>query len=145
MYGFLGCFLFATPLALSMAEIASPFTSAGGPYYWAAAMSGRLKRIPPFVAGWVMLIGFLGGITSSAIVTMEQVTHTDGAFGGSHALTHVVHSQAIAMNMMYTYGYQGTTVNSPQHVSITVTQNAQFGIAVFVLVICYLCTSIPMR
>ena len=34
VYGFLGCFLFATPMALSMAEISSPFVTAGGPYYW---------------------------------------------------------------------------------------------------------------
>ena len=34
IWGFVGCFVFAVPMARSMAEISSPFVTAGGPYFW---------------------------------------------------------------------------------------------------------------
>jgi hypothetical protein len=36
---------------VAQAEISSQYTVAGGPYYWAGALSGKLGRFPAYLQG----------------------------------------------------------------------------------------------
>jgi amino acid transporter len=39
------------PPLVAQAEISSQYTVAGGPYYWAGALSGKLGRFPAYLQG----------------------------------------------------------------------------------------------
>ena len=82
VYGFLACFALSLFLAISLAEISSPFVTAGGPYNWAGALSGRLGKLPSYVVGWVTLLALFGGISTSVQAS----------------------NQIMGMRMMFTYG-----------------------------------------
>lgn len=59
--------------ALSLAEISSQYTVAGGPYYWAGALSGRLGRFPPYLQGWVLWLGLIGGVAGYQFQIAQQL------------------------------------------------------------------------
>ena len=83
IYGFILCFLLCLPLALSMAEIASVNINAGGIYYFAGAMSGRLGKVPAFVSGWVYTIAAVSGTAAISL-------------------------QAVSIRMIYSYGFESS-------------------------------------
>lgn len=100
VYGFLGCFALSIFLALSMAEISSPFGSrppphpsrksvphppriavtAGGPYNWSGALAGTLGKVPSYVVGWVLLLAAFGGV-GTAIQASNQAVSINSAIG----------------------------------------------------------------
>ena len=99
IWGFIGCFIWSFFLALSMAEISSQYTVAGGPYCacaacaaahvaepdakpvhadWAGALVNPnwklLGRLPAYVQGWVLYLAFVAGITSYEFQIAQQLT-----------------------------------------------------------------------
>jgi hypothetical protein len=80
--------------------------------------------VPPFICGWVILVAFLGGIASTALQATQQ---------------------AVAMHMIYFGGFPSASLaDSGASSSPASTQNAQFGIAVFVLCFSAAVSMLPM-
>jgi amino acid transporter len=73
VWSFVGCFVWSFFIALSMAEISSQYTVAGGPYYWAGALAGRFGRFPSYVLGWVLFLGLISGVVSYENQVAQQI------------------------------------------------------------------------
>ena len=118
IYGFILCFLLCLPLALSMAEIASVNINAGGIYYFAGAMSGRLGKVPAFVSGWVYTIAAVSGTAAISLQAMQQ---------------------AVSIRMIYSYGFE-SSAGAPSS-----TQQLQFCFAVALLALSSALAALPQR
>lgn len=136
VWGFVGCFLWSLFLALSMAEISSQYTVAGGPYYWAGALSGRLGRFPSYVQGWVLFLGLISGMISYEFQIAQQI---------------------LAIRLMVWNSSIGTPPGQlgdvscvsfgvpPPNVANSSFQGAMFGIMVCLVVVHSLANFIPVR
>ena len=116
LWGFILCTVLSLPLALSLAEIASRHTNAGGIYYFAGVLGAPLGKLPAFLSGWLYTLASLGG---SAAIALQCV------------------QQAVSLRMMYTYGYQ-TAAGSPSG-----TLDEQFAWTVLVLVVASAIACLP--
>lgn len=123
VWGFVGCFVWSTFLALSMAEISSQYTVAGGPYYWAGALAGKFGRFPPYVLGWVLYLSYIGGIVSYEFQATQQL---------------------LAMRLMWANGKLGTppgalgnTDSVPFGIPLPNERSPPFQNAMFGIMVCF--------
>lgn len=74
LYGWILVSIFALFMALSIAELASAFPTAGGAYHWASAVAPKKhSAVLSFATGWLNLFAWIT-MTSSSLIFMGQCT-----------------------------------------------------------------------
>ncbi len=103
------CCLFSLIVALSMAQVASAFPTAGGLYHWGSILGGRGWG---WFTAWFNLIGLVTALGAINAGTYDFATAALGISGGSHAdlvKTGVVVVMTLSQGLLNHYGIRLTT------------------------------------
>ena len=101
--------LFSLVVALSMAQVASAFPTAGGLYHWSSILGGRGWG---WVTAWFNLVGIVTALGAINAGTFDFAAAAFGIGGGEHAhlvKTVVVVGMTLSQGLLNHYGIRLTT------------------------------------